>query len=224
MGAHQFDPTLFRFLENLAVNNKTDWFQANRQRFEDEVRTPALGFVLAFAEPLAGISRYFDANPARSGGSMFRIHRDIRFSLDKSPYKTHVGLQFRHSTCPRDVHAPAFYLHLEPGRCFAGAGLWHPDRVALLRVREHIASHPRIWTALKAKGLDVRGDATIRVPHGFDPASPAAEALKLKEYCTSISLTEAQVCAPGFLDEFTNLCRRQTPLLKLLTAALDLAW
>lgn len=91
-----FDSALFGFLADLAANNSTPWFQAHRQGFEDEVRTPMLGFILAFAEPLAAISPYFEANPARSGGSMFRINRDIRFTPDKRPYKTHVGAQFRH--------------------------------------------------------------------------------------------------------------------------------
>ena len=131
-----FDPTLFKFLRDLKAHNSTEWFQANKQRFEDEVRTPLLGFILAFAEPLAGISRQFEANPARSGGSMFRLNRDTRFALDKSPYKTNVGAQFRHRACPKDVHSPGFYLHLEPRGCFASAGLWHPDKDTLQKVSD----------------------------------------------------------------------------------------
>ena len=219
-----FHPACFRFLRELAANNSTAWFQANQQRFEDEVRIPMQAFILALADPLAGISRRFVADPARSGGSMFRIHRDTRFSPDKSPYKTNVGAQFRHGACPRDVHSPAFYLHLEPGGCFAGAGLWHPDRDTLQRVREHMLAHPRIWTALKGKGIQVQGDTLARVPRGFDPQHPLADALRLKDYYTLIPLTEAQVCAPAFVRTYAELCRQQAPLMKFLTAALNLDW
>ena len=219
-----FRPSLFQFLRDLAGHNNSPWFQANKQRFEDEVRTPMQGFILGFGDRLAGISPHYEANPARSGGSMFRINRDIRFSADKSPYKTHVGTQFRHRACPRDVHSPGFYLHLEPGASFAGAGSWHPDPGTLQRVREHMVAHPKAWTALRAKGLEVQGDAAARVPRGFDPNHPLAEALKLKDYYTMIPLTEAQVCAPDFLEEFAALCRRQAPLVKFLSEALGLAW
>jgi len=224
MAERSFEPTLFRFLRDLKEDNRTEWFQANKPRFEAEVREPLLGFIAAFGEPLAGISRQFEANPSRSGGSMFRINRDTRFALDKSPYKTNVGAQFRHRACPKDVHSPGFYLHLEPRGCFASAGLWHPDRDTLQKVREHIVAHPRAWSALAAKGLEVEGERAARVPQGFDPRHPLAEALKLKDYYTSVGLTEAQVCAPGFLADFTELCRRQAPLVKFLAAALALPW
>ncbi|MBP1628897.1 MAG: hypothetical protein H6Q00_3372 [Holophagaceae bacterium] len=219
-----FDSALFGFLADLAANNSTPWFQAHRQRFEDEVRTPMLGFILAVSEPLAAISPYFEANPARSGGSMFRINRDIRFTPDKRPYKTHVGAQFRHRECPRDVHSPGFYLHLEPGGCFVGAGLWRPDPKTLQRVREQIVAHPQTWTALTAEGLTVQGESATRVPRGFDPTHPLAGALKLKDYYTAISLSEAQVCHPDFLGIFSSLCRQQAPLVHFLAEALDLAW
>jgi uncharacterized protein (TIGR02453 family) len=224
MPARSFEPALFRFLRDLQANNSTEWFQANKQRFEDEVRAPMLGFILAFGEPLAGISRQFEANPARSGGSMFRINRDTRFSADKSPYKTNVGAQFRHRACPREVHSPGFYLHLEPRGCFASAGLWHPDRDSLQKIREHMLAHPRAWSGLKGKGIQVGGESAVRVPQGFDPAHPLAEDLKLKDFYTYLELTEAQVCAPGFLETFAGICRQQAPLVKFLGAALGLAW
>jgi uncharacterized protein (TIGR02453 family) len=224
MAERSFDPSLFRFLRDLKAHNSTEWFQAHKPRFEDEVREPMIAFILAFAEPLAGICRQFEANPARQGGSMFRINRDTRFSADKSPYKTNVGAQFRHRACPREVHSPGFYLHLEPGGCFASAGLWHPDKDTLQKIREHMLAHPRAWNALKGKGIQVTGDAAARVPLGLAPDHPLAEDLKLKDFYTYVELTEAQVCARGFLEDFAAICRQQAPLVKFLGAALELAW
>lgn len=219
-----FSPALFRFLRELKANNTSEWFQAHKAQFEVAVREPMLGFILAFGEPLAELNRHFEANPSRSGGSMFRINRDTRFSRDKSPYKTNVGAQFRHRACPREVHSPAFYLHLEPRGCFMFAGLWHPDPAFLKRVRDRIVAHPRQWSALAAKGLQVEGDALARVPQGYDPAHPLAEALKLKDYYTATPLSEGQVCSGDFLDRFAGHCREQAPLLRFLAQALDLPW
>ena len=215
-------PALFHFLNELRDNNSGEWFQANKPRFEAEVRGPLLAFIQAFAEPLDGLNRHFLADPRLQGGSMFRINRDIRFSLDKSPYKTNVGAQFRHRDCTKDVHAPAFYLHLEPGRCLAGAGMWHPDPPTLKTIREYMLAHPRAWKALA--GLGVTGDTVTRVPLGLAQDHPLAEGLRLKDYYTVTPLTQAQVCAPDFLATFTESCRASLPLMKFLSQALALPW
>jgi uncharacterized protein (TIGR02453 family) len=224
MGQAYFTPALFKFLRELKENNTSEWFKANQERYEHDVRQPMLGFILAFGEPLHGISAQFLADPSRAGGSMFRINRDIRFSADKSPYKTHLGAQFRHRAGSRDVHSPGFYLHLEPRGCFGGGGLWHPDPASLRKVRERMVAHPREWTGLRGKGLEVEGERLARVPQGFDPASPLAEDLKLKDFFTSTGFTEGQVCSGEFLELFVEHCRAQVPLMKFLVKALDLPW
>jgi uncharacterized protein (TIGR02453 family) len=223
-GQSCFSPSLFKFLRELKADNDREWFQANRDRYEADVKMPMLGFVMAFAEPLAGLNKHYLADPRGSGGSMFRINRDTRFSHDKDPYKTNVGAQFRHRDCSKDVHSPGFYLHLEPGGCFASAGLWHPDPDSLRKVRERIVSHTRAWKALQSGGLEVAGEALKRVPAGFDPGHPCAEDLKLKDFYAHTPLTERDVCAPDFLERFTGECRRMLPLMAFLTKALDLPW
>lgn len=219
-----FTPALFRFLRDLQEHNDREWFQVNKERFESDVREPMLAFIMAFADPLQRLNGHFLADPRPAGGSMFRIVRDTRFSKDKSPYKTNVGAQFRHLECPRDVHSPGFYLHLEPGGCFVGAGLWHPDAGSLRKVRERIVSHGKEWQALAKAGLDVQGDSLQRVPQGFDPKHPLAEALKLKDFYTDATLSEKDVCAPDFLARFTDICRQNLPLMAFLTKALELPW
>lgn len=217
-----FTPALFAFLSELKEENSREWFQANKDRFERDVRGPMLAFIGAFGEPLAGISRHYLADPRPSGGSMFRIFRDTRFARDKSPYKTNVGAHFRPRDCARDVHAPSFYLHLEPGGSFAAAGSWHPDPEALRRIRERIAAKPAEWRALAKAGLEVEGESLSRVPAGFDPAHPLAEVLKQKDFYTATALTQKDVCSGAFLDLYADACRRNAPLVKFLAKALDL--
>src|SRR5262245_47499561 len=141
MAKTHFRRELFRFLEALRRNNDRAWFTANKDRYEREVRDPMLAFVAELAAPLANITRWGLADSSPAGGSLFRIYLDVRFSKDKSPSMTHVAAQFRHRA-GRDVHAPGFYIHLEPGQVFAGAGLWHPEPDALQTVRSAIARDP----------------------------------------------------------------------------------
>ena len=127
MASNPITRRTFEFLRDIAVHNDRDWFNANKQRYHDDVRDPLLRFVEGFAPRLAKINKNMLADPRPVGGSLFRIYRDTRFAKDKSPYKTHAGITFRHVD-GRDVHGPIFYLHLEPGSVFAAAGLWHPPR------------------------------------------------------------------------------------------------
>ena len=139
-----FGPELFAFLVELRANNDRDWFAANKARYEADVLEPALAFIEDFGFRLQGISPHFRADPRRSGGSLFRIHRDTRFSKDKSPYKTNTGMYFRHER-GKDAHAPGYYLHLAPGEVFGGGGIWHPDAPALAAIREAIVRDPDGW-------------------------------------------------------------------------------
>src|SRR5918996_1594329 len=132
-----FGPELFSFLADLRANNDREWFAANKHRYEEHLLEPAMAFVDAFAPRLRKLSPHFRADSRPSGGSLFRIYRDTRFSKDKSPYKTHLGLHFRHERA-KDVHAPGYYLHIGPDEVYAGAGIWHPDTDGATRIRESI--------------------------------------------------------------------------------------
>jgi uncharacterized protein (TIGR02453 family) len=214
-----FGPELFRFLRDLKANNDRAWFTANRERYEDDVRGPALDFVADFAPHLEKISRHFVADPRPSGRSLFRIHRDTRFSKDKSPYKPYVGIQFRHEL-GKDAHAPGFYLHLQPGSVFAGAGIWHPDQPTLLRIREAIDGDPQAWgRATGEPSLRLAGDSLKRAPTGFDPDHPLIEDLKRKDFIAVVELDEEDVCAAGFVETFARTCRDVSPLVRFLCEA-----
>lgn len=220
--AASFEPALFGFLVDLEQHNDREWFAANKARYEAEVLEPALAFVEDFGHRLPAISPHMRAVPRRTGGSLFRIYRDTRFSKDKSPYKTTVGIHFRHERA-KDVQAPGFYLHLAPGEVFAGAGIWHPDMPTLTAIREAIVAQPERWREATA-GIEVIGSALKRVPTGFDRDHPLAEDLKRKDFAAYAKLTEAEATAPGFLDRYARACEEASPLMRFLCRALDLEY
>ncbi len=220
-----FNAALFRFLKDLKANNERAWFQEQKARYETDARNPMLAFIAEFSGPLAKLGRHFSADPRPVGGSMFRLHRDTRFSKDKTPYKTHIAAHFPYRGAEAGgVHGPGFYLHLEPGASFAGGGLWHPGPEGLFKVRQTIAAQPRAWKAIRDSGLEIQGDALKRVPQGFPPDHPWAEDLKRKDFYIGTGFTDAQVLAPDFLDRFTGACVQAVPLVKFLCKALDLPW
>ncbi len=221
-------PDLFEFLRDLKENNNREWFQKNKDRYEREVKEPLLDFIAAFAERAPEISSHIMAVPRVSGGSLFRIYRDVRFSKDKTPYKTGAGLHFRHKR-GKDVHAPGYYLHLEPGNVFAGGGIWKPDSETLFKIRNRIAEHPDQWMAVKDKKtfsetFTLEGDSLIRPPREFDPEHALIEDLKRKDFIGSVQLNERIACQADFLDYYVDLCKNAAPLMGFLSRAIALDW
>jgi uncharacterized protein (TIGR02453 family) len=222
-GKKHFDREFFSFLEELKLNNTREWFLANKERYRSEVQEPLLSFISDFADPLHDISHEFVADPRPSGGSMFRIYRDVRFAKDKSPYKTHAAAQFRHRA-GRDAHAPGFYLHLEPGNVFVGAGSWHPGGEATAQIRTAIAENPKAWQkVLSSPGFSKRhqlvGESLKRPPRGFDPEHPLIEEIKRKDFISIENFSQAKACSPGFIDVVADSFRTASPLVKFLTEA-----
>jgi uncharacterized protein (TIGR02453 family) len=219
-----FGPELFSFLADLRANNDRDWFTANKHRYEQELLEPALDFIESFAPRLEKISPHFRADARPNGGSLFRIYRDTRFSKDKSPYKTNVGIHFRHERAG-DAHAPGYYLHIGPGEVFAGGGIWHPATEAATRVREAIVADPDGWRkatrgAAFTKRFRLGGDLLKRVPSWADSGHPWADDLKRKDFFGSTQLSESDVVAPDFVAEYARVCRAAAPLMKFLCNAL----
>ena len=219
---------LFTFLSELKENNNRVWFQDNKERYENDVKDPLLTFIAAFAERTPEISTSIMAIPRISGGSLFRIYRDMRFSKDKTPYKTGAGIHFRHKR-GKDVHAPGYYLHLEPGDVFAGCGIWKPNTETVTKIRTKIATHPDQWLNIVQekkfkKTFTMGGDSLKRPPKGFDPDHPLIEDLKRKDYLASIVLNEKIVGEPDFLDYYVELCKTAAPFMEFLTKAVGLDW
>jgi uncharacterized protein (TIGR02453 family) len=215
-----FTADLFQFLTRLKRKNKRDWFLSHQQEWEGHVRQPVLRFITDFAAPLSEIAPHLVADPRPSRGSMFRIYRDTRFSHDKRPYKTHVAMRFSHRG--KDVHSPGFYLHLEPGACFAASGLWHPEPPTLLNVRNAIISHSEEWRSVR-KLLNWDDASRLRrPPRGFPCDHEFVEDLKLRDLGTAVNFTDKQVCSPKFMSVFVSACRAMSPVAAFLSGAVGL--
>jgi uncharacterized protein (TIGR02453 family) len=215
-----FSPELFDFLRQLRRHNNREWFAKNKELYQQVMVEPALRFISSFATPLAGLSTHFVADARTTRGSLFRIYRDTRFSSDKKPFKTHVGIRFSHES-GKDAHAPVFYLHLEPDNCFAAAGVWHPDSRALTRIRSAIVANSEQWKKVTRK-LELEGETLMRPPKGFPSEHPFIDDLKRKDFIASVVLSEKQVCSPKFMRDFTAACKTMLPLVEFTTKALGL--
>lgn len=228
-----FSSDTLAFLRDLRAHNDRTWFEANRPRWEAHGKAPLLAFVRAFRPHLAELSPRFLADDRSTGGSAFRIHRDTRFSKDKSPYKTHVAAQFRHEAVKgaanEVVHAPGFYCHVSPDGpaemdgSFGGFGTWRPEGEALAAIRRRIAERPAEWAEARA-GLSLAGEALKRVPPGFDAAHPHADDLRRKDFIVVRPFTEAEVVAPDFVERYAAEARTAAPLMRFLCAAVGLPW
>lgn len=221
-----FGKQTFAFLSVLAENNKREWFEAHQQEYEDFVRTPALDFISDMSDEMPAISRHFLAQPKKVGGSLMRIYRDTRFSKDKTPYKTNIGIQFRHEV-GKDIHAPGYYLHIEPGECFVGIGLWHPDAEALFKIREAIAQNGDAWLAARddatfLKYFSLEGDSLAKTPRGFAKDHPLVEDLKRKDFICLAPLSMATVTSKNLRPQVVERFRQAAPYMRFLCKALEL--
>lgn len=215
---------MIRFLSDLSRNNKRDWFQANKARYEYEVVGPALAFIEAMVKPLGKISPHFCAVPKKSGGSLLRIYRDVRFSPDKRPYKNNIGIHFRHER-GKDIHAPGFYFHIQPDEVFLGAGIWHPDSQTLGKIRKAIHKDPAGWK--KAQGgkafrdrFEMTGDSLIRTPKGYDADHPQIVALKRKDHIGLHKFDIDELFDPSIVKKAAATFRSAKPFMNFLCDAI----
>lgn len=225
--ATYFTPHAFGFLRALARHNERAWFQEHRDDYERHVRAPFLRLVADLQPALAEVSAQYRADPAPAGGSLFRIHRDTRFSNNKAPYKTWQGARLFHAR-RREVPAPSFYVHLEPGGCFVGAGLWHPDTPVQRRVRQFIHDNPAGWVAAtQAPAFRRRfalddSEMLVRIPAGFPADSPLAGDLRRRNFVALRALDDALMTGPRLLSTLGRDLAALAPLVDYLCAALDL--
>ncbi len=221
-----FTKQTFSFLSSLAANNEREWFEEHKQDYEDFVRAPALDFIADMAQELPAISRYFLASQKKVGGSLLRIQRNLRFSRDKTPYKTNVGMHFRHELCG-DIHAPGYYVHIEPGECFVAMGLWHPEADVLFKVREAILSRGEAWVAARddkgfRKHFHLSGDSLANAPRGYAKDHPLVADLKRKDFIAVAPLSRAEVLSADLCPLVAERFRQAEPLMRFLCEAMGL--
>jgi uncharacterized protein (TIGR02453 family) len=225
-----FTPAALSFLRGLAKNNNKEWFEAHRAEYESDVREPMRDLIGEMNARFAKFAPEIGGDPKRS---MFRIHRDIRFSKDKSPYKTHAACWFHHKRATSRVGSEAdagsagFYFHLEPGRSMVGGGLWMPPRPQLNTLRDAIAEDPTAFDRV-AKGLSKRyggldDEAVLKkMPRGFSEEHPAAKWLRYQSFTSGRMLEDSDVTDSGLPALLAREFQGLLPLVRWLNAALRL--
>ncbi|MEO8160816.1 MAG: DUF2461 domain-containing protein [Arenimonas sp.] len=221
-----FSDNSFRFLRALARNNSREWFHAHKADYEQQVRAPFQRLLLDLQPDLAALSPQFRADPRPVGGSLFRIHRDTRFANDKTPYKTHAGARLFHVRC-RELDAPSFYLHVQPGHCFVGAGLWQPEPATRTRIRQFMVDNPGAWQAAVhspafRRRFTLGGESLQRPPRGFPPEHPLIEDLKRQSFVATTPLADELVLGAGLRRSVAAALAGLAPLVDYLCASLDL--
>lgn len=220
-----FTTDFFRFLRDLSRNNNREWFTENKPRYESAVLGPAVRFVQEMGPKLSEISPRIVSDARPFGGSVARIYRDTRFSKDKSPYKTAVGIHFSHESAgSSEEHLPGFFLHLAPGESMLYSGVWHPSPGALKKIRDAIVGQGPAWGRIRRAGLEIEGESYARVPAGYDQAHPFATDLKRKDFFASLSFTDAEVTGSRFGSAFVASCKKLDPLNRFVADAMQLPW
>lgn len=221
-----FPKELFRFLDELEANNSRDWFAANRERYEKLYIEPSWAYIQAMQSKLGTVSSQMIGNAKRSGGTLMRIYRDTRFAKDKTPYKTNIGISFRHQRLS-DIHAPGFYVHVASDECLIAAGVWMPPREALQLIRQTIDEDRTAWKkVVKDKKFNDRyrlsGESLKSAPRGYPIDHPLIEDLRRTSYCGVITLKRAEVQRADFVDYSIEAFRQARPLMKFLCDALGI--
>ena len=211
-----FRPEAIGFLVELALNNDRSWFQPRKAEYEALLKEPLERLCTALDEAFRARGIQLASDAARSP---FRIYRDVRFSKDKSPYKTNVGASFPWTGEGGGVGG---YFHLEPGGPFVGGGMWHPAPARLAAWRTAVVEdRVRVHGALKDPGFratfgDVEGERLKRAPSGFAPDDPDVELLKLKDVTFGYRLSDEDIVAPDLPARLAERLGHAVPVLGLL--------
>jgi len=223
-----FKPETIKFLKQLKKNNNREWFNENKSRYEIDVLDVSLAFIQSMHDQLEKIAPHFTAIPKRMGGSLMRVYRDTRFAKDKTPYKTNIGIQFRHEHA-RDVHAPGFYVHIDTEGVFLGVGMWRPDSEPLGKIRQRIADKEREWTRVTSdskfkRSYRLGGESLTRPPKGFAKDHPMIEDIKRKDFIAIKNLTHKDALSPRFQQKVENSFRSASDYMNFLCKAVGVQY
>ena len=204
------------FLKDLSKHNNRDWFNKNKNVYVEQHE-----IVIRFADAVIARMNKHDKIETPSGKkAVFRIYRDVRFSKDKSPYKTHFGMHFSRAT---KLLRGGYYFHIEPGKCFVGGGFWDPSPEDLKHIREQISLHPKpLRKIINSKDFiknfgKLEGEKLINVPRGFEKNHPAGDLLKYKQFLISRTISEKVLLVPKGLDEVVKSFRSMRPFFNYMS-------
>jgi uncharacterized protein (TIGR02453 family) len=218
----RFTPATLKFLRALKRNNRRDWFNAHRDEYEAHVRGPMTAIVEHLAVDLRSFAPELIAAPKVS---LYRIHRDTRFSENKAPYKTHVAAVFPTRGLAKHEGA-GVYFHVSPGEVWIGGGMYAPQMPQLQAVREHIAANvKRLRTIVESRAFRrhigrLEGDRLQRVPRGFPKDHEAGEFLKLRQFLAGREFPAALATRPDFYPTLLTVFRQVAPLARFLNEPL----
>lgn len=223
-----FTQNTFHFLDELAANNNRNWFEQHKNNYELLVRNPALQFIEAMEPALRTFAPAFRADTRKIGGSLMRVYRDTRFSRDKTPYKTNIGIQFRHQL-GKDVHAPGFYVHIASDECFFAVGSWHPAATALGQIRDLIVEKPEQWLAARDDKKfnaqwSLAGDSLARPPRGYDANHPLIDDIKRKDFIALAPLSAVEVSGKGLAKLAEKRFTVTAPFIRFLCEAVGASY
>lgn len=210
-----------RFLEQLRKNNNRSWFQAHKSEYENLVKLPMQSLIAAVRAEFAKFAPEIEVHPKRS---MFRIYRDIRFSKNKAPYKTHVAAVFH----PKGhwQKTAGYYLHIEPGEVFLGGGIYRPPTDQLREIRRALVERSEEFLSIvndrsfRKRFGELDGDKLQRVPQGYDADHPMAEWLKYKWIYAGVTWPHEKSFSPRFPREAARIYEQVTPLVRFLNSAI----
>ena len=208
-------PQIFRFFEQLAQNNNREWFEAHKPEFKTLENS-----IKAFG---ASLKDQLNTHDSVDRFKLFRIYRDVRFSKDKTPYKTHFGLTW-HRTKPE--LRGGYYLHLKPNDIFLACGFWDPNPADLKRIRQELAFDGNEYRSLindpKFKNVwgELQGNAVKTAPKGYAKDHPQIDLLRFKQHLFSVRYTETDIFTPGFLVRVNAALEAVRPFVDYMSAVL----
>ncbi|MFK7784127.1 MAG: DUF2461 domain-containing protein [Crocinitomicaceae bacterium] len=208
------------FLKDLRKNNNRDWFTENKKRYQGEHAE-----IATFAEALLTKMNEHDVIETPSGKkSLYRIYRDVRFSKDKSPYKTHWAGGFKRATAAR---RGGYFFHIQPGdQSFIAGGFWAPNKEDLLRIREEISTDASELRKILADPTFVKmfkelgGEQLKTAPKGFDKEDPNIDLLRYKQFIFGRNITDEEVLSPDFLDTVNDTFKAMRPFFDYMSDVL----
>jgi uncharacterized protein (TIGR02453 family) len=212
------------FMRRLKKNNTRIWFENHKNEYETHVKLPMQSLITSLQPEFEKFAPEFDINPKRS---IFRIYRDIRFSKDKTPYKTHAAAHFVLRGKPKGLEGSGYYLHIEPGEVFLGGGIYIPDNDQLKKIRAALDSKPEAFlhiinkTRFKKMFGVLEGEKLQRVPQGYSPDHPMAEWLKLKQFFVGVEYKDSVCTDEKFIRLVASVYATATPLVRFLNEALS---
>ena len=216
-----FPEIAIEFLRRLKKNNNREWFAKHKTEYEELIKFPMQCLIASLRIPMAKIMPEIEINPKRN---MFRIHRDTRFSKNKSPYKTNVAAVFHLKGHWQE--SAGYYVHIEPGNIYVGGGVYMPDGHQLKLIRGAIAERQHDFQSIVTAKVFIKkfgsleGDKLQRAPLGYKPDHPMIELLKHKSFYTGVEWKEKKCFSEMFLDNIVGIYKDLVPLIRFLNEAL----